>query len=99
MKKSLLTAFLIAMMVCGLAFADSVHSASVSPSIVSASNSVSIVPSITWSRTYVGSNLGSVVIQTADGGFLLGSATLPNLGNNVELLKVDSLGNPQWNKT
>jgi hypothetical protein len=98
MKYSLLIIFLTALSVFGLILADNVNSAPDLPITVSASNVVSTIPSVTWIRTYNGNNSGSVVIQTADGGFLLGSATVPFLDNNVELLKVDSSGNLQWRK-
>ena len=86
------------------AFVEGVHSASDLPSTASASDVVSIVPSIMWNRTYEESNLQSVwiVIQAADGGFLLGGTAPPNPTPSppgIGLLKVDSLGNPQWNKT
>jgi hypothetical protein len=57
--------------------------------------------SITWNRTYTESNLASVdaIIQTSDGGFLLGGITPPSEGSTIELVKVDSSGNVQWNQT
>lgn len=75
--KKFFSVVLIAVILFGMTFVGSVHSAPVSPSAVSESDGVSMVPSITWNRTYGGINSGSVVIQTADGGFLLGSATVP----------------------
>ncbi|MGD0645863.1 MAG: hypothetical protein ABSA75_13235 [Candidatus Bathyarchaeia archaeon] len=101
--KAFLNAFLIAMIVCGLALVSGAYSVSDSPSPVSASNFASIAPSITWNRTYVGSGLleADSVIQTVDGGFLLGGTTStgPSQPTKIELVKVDSSGNPQWNKT
>jgi hypothetical protein len=63
----------------------------------------STAPSITWSRTNIGSNLLEVdsLLQTGDGGFLLAGTTSsgPSQPTYIELVKVDSLGNVQWNKT
>lgn len=63
----------------------------------------STAPSITWSRTNIGSNLLEVgsLLQTGDGGFLLAGTTSsgPSQPTFIELVKVDSLGNVQWNKT
>ncbi|MCW4019065.1 MAG: hypothetical protein NWF00_10380 [Candidatus Bathyarchaeota archaeon] len=98
MKKSILKVFLITVIIFGLVFVSIVHSVSNLPSTKSAS----MTPSIIWSRTYVESNLESVwiVIQAADGGFLLGGLRPPNNSTpGIGLLKVDSLGNPIWNKT
>jgi hypothetical protein len=101
--KAFLSAFLIAMIACGLALVSGAYSASDSPSPVSASNFASVTPSITWNCTYVGSGLLEVdsVIQTVDGGFLLGGTTStgPGQPTDIELVKVDSSGNLQWNKT
>lgn len=63
----------------------------------------STAPSITWSRTNIGSNLLEVdsLLQTGDSGFLLAGTTSsgPSQPTYIELVKVDSLGNVQWNKT
>ncbi|MGA3290824.1 MAG: hypothetical protein ABSD42_11370 [Candidatus Bathyarchaeia archaeon] len=102
-KKQVLSLFFIGIMVCGLASAGNAHCASGTSSASSASNVSSIMWSIAWNRTYVGSDLLEVdsVIQTVDGGFLLGGTTSTSHGEptKIELVKVDSSGNLQWNKT
>jgi hypothetical protein len=64
---------------------------------------VSMVPTITWNRTFTGSGLIEVdsIVQTADDGFLLAGSTAlsPNSIPNIEVVKVDATGNLQWNKT
>ncbi len=63
----------------------------------------STAPSITWSRTYVGTGLREIdsQLQTGDNGFLLAGITSsgPSQSTYIELVKVDSSGNVQWNKT
>jgi hypothetical protein len=63
----------------------------------------STAPSIVWSRTYTGSGLREVdsLLQTIDGGFLLAGKTSsgPSQPTYIELIKIDSLGNLQWNRT
>jgi hypothetical protein len=63
----------------------------------------STAPSITWNRTNIGSNLLEVdsLLQTGDSGFLLAGTTSsgPSQPTYIELVKVNSLGNVQWNKT
>lgn len=103
MNQSLFTAFLISAMTCGLTFVNPYHSVSYLPSTVLASDIVSMVPYMAWNQTYVENNFQSAqsIIQTVDGGFLLGGLALPNNRTpfSIELLKADSSGNPQWNKT
>jgi hypothetical protein len=57
---------------------------------------------LVWNRTYTDSNLNSVAtaFQAADGGFILAGITASN-GNptGLELVKIDSSGNPLWSKT
>lgn len=102
-KKQVLSLFFIAVMVCGLASAGNAHCASDTSSVSSASNVSSTVWSIAWNRTYTASDLLEVdsVIQTVDGGFLLGGTASTSHGapTEIELVKVDSSGNLQWNKT
>lgn len=104
-KKLVLTIFFTALLLSGLALAGSAYGTSESFSTSSASDVSSTEWSITWNHTYVDSNLveADSVIQTADGGFLLTGKTPfnagSNTGNGIALLKVDSSGNLQWNKT
>jgi parallel beta-helix repeat protein len=56
-----------------------------------------------WSKTYGGSGSDNAyrVIQTSDGGYVIGGTT-SSLGagaNDFWLIRVDSSGNEQWNKT
>src|SRR5665647_1769093 len=56
---------------------------------------------LVWNRTYTDSNLNSVasVIKTADGGFILAGITSSNGSpTGLELMKIDSSGNPLWSK-
>jgi len=66
-------------------------------------NCASASPSIAWSQTYTNSNLRGIdtLLQTKDGGFLLAGKTSsgPSQPTYIELVKVDSLGNVQWNRT
>ena len=60
-------------------------------------------PEIKWSKTYGGSQLdiAHAVVQTSDGGYALAGWT-ESYGNgdcDVWLVKVDSTGTLQWNKT
>jgi hypothetical protein len=98
MKNLLVSFFLVALILFGSSFACCVRSASDSPNNTSTTGA-SLVPSIIWNQTYSGGNSGSVVLQTEEGGFLLGSATVPFLDNPVELLKVDSEGTLIWSKS
>jgi hypothetical protein len=67
------------------------------PYLVSASSSTG------WSRTYGGADLDSVeaVIQTSEGGYALAGRTKSFGSGDYEfwLIKTDSLGNLEWNKT
>jgi hypothetical protein len=93
-RKQVLRLFFLTM-VCALASTSSVTGSS-----DTSSNSGF---SITWSKTYLESGLvsASTVIQTTDGGFLLAGRASTELHglSQVELVKVDSLGNIAWNKT
>jgi hypothetical protein len=54
-----------------------------------------------WNRTYTNSNLNSVAsaIKTANGGFILAGITSSNgIPTGLELMKIDSSGNPLWSK-
>jgi hypothetical protein len=56
---------------------------------------------LVWNRTYTDSNLNSVasVIKTADGGFILAGTTSSNgHPTGLEIMKIDSSGNPLWSK-
>jgi hypothetical protein len=56
---------------------------------------------LVWNRTYTDSNLNSVAsaIKTADGGFILAGITSSNGSpTGLELMKIDSSGNPLWSK-
>ncbi len=56
-----------------------------------------------WSKTYggIGYEWASSVIQTGDGGYVLAGTTNSSRDGNYDfwLVKTDSLGNQQWNKT
>ncbi len=56
---------------------------------------------LVWNRTYTDSNLNSVAsaIKTVDGGFILAGITSSNGSpTGLELMKIDSSGNPLWSK-
>ncbi len=56
---------------------------------------------LAWNRTYTDSNLQSVasVFQTADGSFMLAGITASNgIPAGLDLMKIDSSGNPLWSK-
>ena len=102
-KKLVLTIFFTALLLSGLGLTGSAYCTSESSSNSLASDVSSTVWSITWNHTYAGSNLLEVdsIIQTADGGYLLGgtTSTSPGTVTKIEVVKVDSSGNLQWNKT
>jgi predicted secreted protein len=56
-----------------------------------------------WNKTYggVGSDSVSTIIETADGGFVLGCSTSSFGAGSADfwLIKVDSFGTMEWNKT
>ena len=55
-----------------------------------------------WNKTYGGtaSDQGYTVVQTVDGGYLMAGTTSFGVGaSDAWLVKIDSLGNMQWNKT
>jgi hypothetical protein len=57
-----------------------------------------------WNKTYAGTNheKAYALVQTADGGYALAGDTtpsFPNISYDVWLVKTDSAGNAQWNKT
>ncbi|MBE3136381.1 MAG: hypothetical protein IMZ43_03170 [Thermoplasmata archaeon] len=55
-----------------------------------------------WNHTYGGTGLdgGNSVQQTADGGFIITGVVESSLGNSdLWLLKTDTNGNEEWNKT
>jgi len=60
-------------------------------------------PEIQWNKTYGGANWdeGRSIIQTNDGGYIVagGTSSFGNGGFDVYILKLDSNGNIQWNKT
>ena len=96
------TSFLIIIIIIGSASADMMFEFSTPSNAVALVNSNSTAPSLVWNRTYTENNLQSVAsaIQTADGGFILAGIT-PSNGSSVglELMKIDSSGNPLWSKT
>ena len=62
-------------------------------------------PEEAWNKTFggIGSDTASSVQQTADGGYILAGSTL-SYGSHIHgnagwLLKTDSNGSEQWNKT
>jgi len=59
-------------------------------------------PPTEWSRTYGGADVdwAHSVVETSDGGYALGGYTCSfGAGRDAWLVKVDSSGNHQWNKT
>lgn len=60
-------------------------------------------PSTEWSRAYGGVNADEAksVIQTSDGGYIVGGSTksFGHGGWDMWLVKTDASGNPLWNKT
>ena len=55
-----------------------------------------------WNKTYGGTDreVGYSVVQTSDGGYAIAGYTEPGDGmSDVYLVKTDSSGNMQWNKT
>ena len=58
---------------------------------------------VEWNQTYGASGGDSVseIIQTSDGGYALGCSTTSFGAKNMDfwLIKVDSLGQPEWNQT
>ena len=74
-------------------------------SAATAVHAVEAAPSVAWSQTYPGfGDSARSVVQTKDGGFLLlttdsNSAYQNYVTGNFWLLKVDSSGNQQWNRS
>lgn len=62
---------------------------------------------IKWENTYGGTNsdVGRTIIQTSDGGYLIGAESFSIdmindfLGKNIMLIKIDSFGNMEWSNT
>ena len=56
-----------------------------------------------WNQTYGGDNLDSVsnIIEADDNGYVIGGSTASSGNGSTDfwLIKVDSLGNPEWNQT
>jgi hypothetical protein len=90
LRKELFALFFLAVIVTALELAGFTFGAS-------------SAPSISLSKTLTGSGLREVdtILQTGDGGFLLAGITSsgPSQPTHIELIKVDSSGNMQWNKT
>jgi hypothetical protein len=80
---------------------SSLYASENQPSVLA--TAASTVWSVTWNRTYTASDMHEVdsIVQTSDGGYLLGGTTspLPGTATNIEVVKVDSSGNIEWNKT
>jgi hypothetical protein len=61
--------------------------------------------SLQWSRSYsIFDSFSQAIIQTSDGGYIVlgyAEATLQGFGEwlGIMLLKIDAMGNPQWNRT
>jgi hypothetical protein len=71
------------------------------PSVVSNSN-FTLPPALQWDAIYGGDAYysGSAVVQTSDGGYLVaGKLDWKYTPDNVILIKTDSAGKMQWNKT
>jgi hypothetical protein len=61
-------------------------------------------PTVEWSKLFgraIGHNVGArnTVVQTRDGGYAIASTADLGAGETWLLIKVDSAGNIQWNKT
>jgi hypothetical protein len=52
-----------------------------------------------WIKHFEGTSWGHTVIQTSDGGYLVGGGTGFNDGSDAVLLKTDGDGNKQWQTT
>jgi uncharacterized protein with FMN-binding domain len=56
-----------------------------------------------WERTFggMGKDIGFMVQQTKDGGYIIAGATKPHMIGDYDiwLIKTDSEGNPEWDKT
>lgn len=95
MDKEVLAPILISALLFSTAVVFYVNNST--PCLVSASSSTG------WSRTYGGDDLDSVeaVIQTREGGYALAGRTKSFGSGAYEfwLIKTDSLGNLEWNKT
>jgi hypothetical protein len=51
-----------------------------------------------WVKHFEGTSWGHTVIQTSDGGYLIGGGTGWDTGSDALLIKTDSEGNKEWEK-
>jgi len=58
-------------------------------------------PTVQWTKTYSASSSGNCVVQTRDGGFVAAGTTAPDTGDRRRyyVVKTDSLGNIEWQRT
>ncbi len=97
MKKSLVPSFLVLLIISGLfliACSPFIAAQNTTPTTSTLDSAL-----VAWNRTY-SSRLAQSIIQTTDGGYAISGSAASNGGqDDFWLLKVDSLGNIQWNKT
>jgi hypothetical protein len=58
-------------------------------------------PKVQWTEKHTASSSGNCVVQTRDGGFVAAGATAPDTGGHRRycVVKTDSLGNIEWQRT